>query len=187
MKDIYIMGIETSCDETSVAIVKNGREVLSNVINTQIKIHEKFGGVVPEIASRCHTEVINQIMKQALKDANITLDKIDSIAVTYGPGLVGALLVGVSYAKGLSFATEKPLIPVNHIVGHISANYISHKDLEPPFLSLIISGGHTYLVNVEDYNKFEILGKTRDDAIGEAFDKVARVVGLRVSRRTKSR
>ena len=168
MKDVYIMGIETSCDETSVAIVKNGREVLSNIINTQIPIHEKFGGVVPEIASRCHTEVINQIMKQALKEANLTLNEIDAIAVTYGPGLVGALLVGVSYAKGLSFATGKPLVPVNHIAGHICANYITHKDLKPPFLSLIISGGHTHLVEVIDYTKFKILGKTRDDAIGEA-------------------
>ncbi len=178
MEDIYIMGIETSCDETSVSIVKNGREVLSNVINSQIKIHEQYGGVVPEIASRCHTEVINQIMKQALMEAKITLENVSAIAVTYGPGLVGALLVGVSFAKGLSFATKKPLVPVNHIMGHISANYITHKDLKPPFLSLIISGGHTYLVDVQDYDKFEILGKTRDDAIGEAFDKVARVVGL---------
>ena len=182
MKDIYIMGIETSCDETSMAIVKNGREVLSNVINTQIKIHEKYGGVVPEIASRCHIEVINQIMKQALEEANLKLEQIDAIAVTKGPGLVGALLVGVSYAKGLSFATGKPLVPVNHIAGHICANYITHKDLKPPFIGLIISGGHTHLVNVKEYTKFEILGKTRDDAIGEAFDKVARVVGLRISR-----
>ena len=186
MKDIYIMGIETSCDETSVAIVKNGREVLSNVINTQIKIHEKYGGVVPEIASRCHIEVINQIMKQALEEANLKLEQIDAIAVTKGPGLVGALLVGVSYAKGLSFATGKPLVPVNHIAGHICANYITHKDLKPPFIGLIISGGHTHLVNVKDYTKFEILGKTRDDAIGEAFDKVARVVGLRISRWAQS-
>ena len=178
MKDIYIIGIESSCDETSIAIVKNGREVLSNVINSQINIHEKYGGVVPEIASRCHTEVINQLMKQALEEANLKLNDIDGIAVTYGPGLVGALLVGVSYAKGLSFATSKPLIPVNHIAGHICANYITHKELKPPFLSLIISGGHTHLVKVIDYTKFEILGKTRDDAIGEAFDKVARVVGL---------
>ncbi len=177
-KDIYIMGIESSCDETSIAIVKNGREVLSNVINSQIKIHTEYGGVVPEIASRCHTEVINSIMKQALKEAGITLEEVDGIAVTYGPGLVGALLVGVSYAKALSFATGKPLIAVNHIAGHISANYITYKELEPPFLCLIISGGHTYLVNVKDYNEFEILGKTRDDAVGEAFDKVARVVGL---------
>ena len=178
MKDILIMGIESSCDETSVSIVKNGREVLSNVINSQIKIHEAYGGVVPEIASRCHTEVINQIMKESLKEAKVSLDDIYAIAVTYGPGLVGALLVGVSYAKGLSFATGKPLVPVNHIEGHIAGNYITHKDLEPPFLCLIISGGHTHLVNVKNYNEFEILGKTRDDAIGEAFDKVARVVGL---------
>ncbi len=178
MKDIYIMGIESSCDETSVAIVKNGREILSNVINSQIKIHELYGGVVPEIASRCHTEVINEIMKESLKEANMKLEDIDGIAVTYGPGLVGALLVGVSYAKGLSFATNKPLIPVNHIEGHIAANYLTHKDLKPPFLCLIISGGHTHLVNVKDYTEFEVLGKTRDDAIGEAFDKVARVVGL---------
>ena len=178
MKDIYIMGIESSCDETSVAIVKNGREILSNVINSQIKIHELYGGVVPEIASRCHTEVINEIMKESLKEANMKLEDIDGISVTYGPGLVGALLVGVSYAKGLSFATNKPLIPVNHIEGHIAANYLTHKDLKPPFLCLIISGGHTHLVNVKDYTEFEVLGKTRDDAIGEAFDKVARVVGL---------
>lgn len=178
MKDIYIIGIESSCDETSVAIVKNGREILSNVINSQIKIHELYGGVVPEIASRCHTEVINEIMKESLKEANMKLEDIDGIAVTYGPGLVGALLVGVSYAKGLSFATNKPLIPVNHIEGHIAANYLTHKDLKPPFLCLIISGGHTHLVNVKDYTEFEVLGKTRDDAIGEAFDKVARVVGL---------
>ena len=178
MKDIYIMGIESSCDETSVAIVKNGREILSNVINSQIKIHELYGGVVPEIASRCHTEVINEIMKESLKEANMKLEDIDGIAVTYGPGLVGALLVGVSYAKGLSFATNKPLIPVNHIEGHIAANYLTHKELKPPFLCLIISGGHTHLVNVKDYTEFEVLGKTRDDAIGEAFDKVARVVGL---------
>ncbi len=178
MKDVLIMGIESSCDETSVAIVKNGREVLSNVINSQIKIHEEYGGVVPEIASRCHTEVINQIMKEALEKANVTLEDIDAISVTHGPGLVGALLVGVSYAKGLSFATGKPLVPVNHIEGHIAGNYITHKDLKPPFLCLIISGGHTHLVKVTDYNEFEILGKTRDDAVGEAFDKVARVVGL---------
>ena len=177
-KDIYIMGIESSCDETSISIVKNGREVLSNIINSQIDIHTEYGGVVPEIASRCHTEVINQVMKKALKEAGLTLDEIDGIAVTYGPGLVGALLVGVSYAKALSFATGKPLIAVNHINGHIAANFITHKNLEPPFLCLIISGGHTNLVRVKDYNDCEILGKTRDDAIGEAFDKVARVVGL---------
>lgn len=178
MKDILILGIESSCDETSVSVVKNGREVLSNVINSQINVHELYGGVVPEIASRMHTEVINGIMKEALKKAGCTLDDIDAIAVTEGPGLVGALLVGVSYAKGLSFATGKPLIAVNHIEGHIAGNYLTHKDLEPPFLCLIISGGHTHLVNVKSYTEFEILGKTRDDAIGEAFDKVARVVGL---------
>jgi len=172
------MGIESSCDETSVSIVKNGREVLSNCINSQIKIHEEYGGVVPEIASRCHTEVINGIMKEALKEAKVTLDDIDAIAVTQGPGLVGALLVGVSYAKGLSYVTKKPLIAVNHIEGHIAGNYLTHNELKPPFLCLIVSGGHTHLVNVKSYNDFEVLGKTRDDAIGEAFDKVARVVGL---------
>ena len=178
MRDTYIMGIESSCDETSIAVVKNGREVLSNVINSQIKIHEEYGGVVPEIASRCHTEVINQLMKESLKESRCTLDDIDAIAVTQGPGLVGALLVGVSYAKGLSYVTGKPLVAVNHIEGHIAGNYLTHKELIPPFICLIISGGHTHLVNVKSYNDFEILGKTRDDAIGEAFDKVARVVGL---------
>ena len=178
MKDILILGIESSCDETSVSIVKNGREVLSNVINSQIKVHELYGGVVPEIASRMHVEAINGITKEALKEANCTLEDIDAIAVTQGPGLVGALLVGVSYAKGLSLATGKPLVAVNHIEGHIAGNYLTYKELEPPFLCLIISGGHTHLVNVKSYNDFEILGKTRDDAIGEAFDKVARVVGL---------
>jgi len=178
MKDIITLGIESSCDETSVSIVKNGREVLSNCINSQIKIHEEYGGVVPEIASRCHTEVINGIMKEALKEAKVTLDDIDAIAVTQGPGLVGALLVGVSYAKGLSYVTKKPLIAVNHIEGHIAGNYLTHNELKPPFLCLIVSGGHTHLVNVKSYNDFEVLGKTRDDAIGEAFDKVARVVGL---------
>lgn len=178
MKDILVLGIESSCDETAAAVVKNGREVLSNVINSQIKIHEKFGGVVPEIASRSHTEVINQVVKQALKDANVSLEDIDVIAPTYGPGLVGALLVGVSYAKGLSFATNKPLVGVNHIEGHISANYITYKELEPPFICLVISGGHTHLINIKSYSDYQILGRTKDDAIGEAFDKVARVVGL---------
>lgn len=177
-KDIITLGIESSCDETSVAVVKNGREVLSDVINSQIKIHEKFGGVVPEIASRNHIEVISDVTKEALMEANIKYDDIDHIACTYGPGLVGALLVGVSYAKALSYAINKPLTPTNHIEGHIAANYITHKDLKPPFLCLIISGGHTHLVHIKDYNDFEILGKTRDDAIGEAFDKVARVIGL---------
>ena len=187
MKDIIVLGIETSCDETSVSVVKNGREVLSNVINSQIDIHTEYGGVVPEIASRCHTEVINQISKQALKEANVKLEDIDVIACTYGPGLVGALLVGVSYAKGLAFANNKPLVGVNHIEGHIAANYITYKDLKPPFLCLMMSGGNTQIVHVKDYCEFEVLGKTRDDAIGEAFDKVARVVGLRISRRTKGR
>ena len=177
-KDIYILGIESSCDETSVAVVKNGREVLSNVISSQIPIHEKFGGVVPEIASRNHVEAISNVTKKALKEANITLDQIDAIACTYGPGLVGALLVGVSYAKALSYACKKPLVGVNHIEGHIAANYITNKELKPPFLCAIVSGGHTHLVHIKDYREFEILGKTRDDAIGEAFDKVARVIGL---------
>ena len=178
MKDIVILGIESSCDETSCAIVKNGREVLSNVINTQIKIHEKFGGVVPEIASRNHVEAISNVVKQAIAEANVTFDDIDAVSCTYGPGLVGALLVGVSYAKALSFALRKPLIGTNHIEGHIAANYITHKELQPPMLCLVISGGHTHLVHIKDYKEFEILGKTRDDAIGEAFDKVARVIGL---------
>ncbi len=178
MKDIITLGIESSCDETSVAVVKNGREVLSNVISSQIKIHEKFGGVVPEIASRNHVEAISDVTKQALKEASIGYQDIDHIACTYGPGLVGALLVGVSYAKGLSYALNKPLTPTNHIEGHIAANYITYKELEPPFLCLIISGGHTHLVHIKDYHDFAILGKTRDDAIGEAFDKVARVIGL---------
>lgn len=175
---MLILGIETSCDETSVAVVEDGRRVLSNVINSQIKIHETYGGVVPEIASRCHIEAISGVTKEALKQAGVTLKDIDAISCTYGPGLVGALLVGVSYAKGLSYATGMPLIAANHIEGHIAANYITHPELKPPFLCLIISGGHTHLVHIKDYTHFEILGKTRDDAIGEAFDKVARVVGL---------
>ncbi len=178
MKDIIILGIESSCDETSVSIVKNGREVLSNVINTQISIHELYGGVVPEIASRNHVENISPVMKEALKEANIKINDIDAVACTYGPGLVGALLVGVSYAKALSYAANKPLIGVNHIQGHIAANYITYKDLKPPFLTLLISGGNTQLVLVKDYTEFEILGKTKDDAVGEAFDKIARVIGL---------
>lgn len=178
MKDILTLGIESSCDETSVSVVKNGREILSNVINSQISIHERFGGVVPEIASRNHVEAISDVTEKALKEAKITYKDIDHIACTYGPGLVGALLVGVSYAKGLSYAIQKPLTATNHIEGHIAANYITHKELEPPFLCLIISGGHTHLVHIKDYTHFEILGRTRDDAIGEAFDKVARVIGL---------
>jgi len=178
MEDKYILGIESSCDETSVAVVKNGRQVLSNIISSQVPIHEKFGGVVPEIASRNHIEAISNVTKKALKEANINLKNINAIAVTYGPGLVGALLVGLSYAKALSYASNIPLIGTNHIEGHIAANYITHKELKPPFIALIISGGHTHLVHIKDYKQFEILGKTRDDAIGEAFDKVARVIGL---------
>lgn len=184
MKDILVLGIESSCDETSVSVVKNGREVLSNVINSQIDIHTEYGGVVPEIASRCHTEVINQITRQALEEANVKMDDIDAVCPTYGPGLVGALLVGVSYAKGLAYANNKPLVGVNHLEGHIAANYITYKELKPPFLCLMMSGGNTQIVHVKDYCEFEVLGKTRDDAIGEAFDKVARVVRLRISRRT---
>ena len=178
MKDIIIMGIESSCDETSVSIVKNGREILSNITNTQISIHEKFGGVVPEIASRNHIEAISNVTKKALEVANIDFDNIDAIACTYGPGLVGALLVGVSYAKALSYSLNKPLIGVNHLKGHIAANYITHKDLKPPFLCMMMSGGNTQIIYVKDYCECEVLGKTRDDAIGEAFDKIARVIGL---------
>lgn len=178
MKDILVLGIESSCDETSVAVVKNGREVLSNVIDTQIKIHEKFGGVVPEIASRNHIEAISRVTKLALEQANVKFEDIDVIAPTYGPGLVGALLVGVSYGRGLAYALNKPLVGVNHLEGHISANYITHLDLEPPFLCMLTSGGNTQIVYVKDYCDMEVLGRTRDDAIGEAFDKVARVIGL---------
>mgnify|MGYP002798513959 FL=1 len=178
MRDIYTLGIESSCDETSVAIVKNGREILSNIIDTQIPIHEKYGGVVPEIASRNHIEAISRVTKKALEEANISFEQIDAITPTYGPGLVGALLVGLSYAKALSFAINKPLVGVNHIQGHIAANYITYKELEPPFLCMMMSGGNTQIIQVKDYTEFEVLGKTRDDAIGEAFDKVARVVGL---------
>lgn len=178
MKDIVVLGIESSCDETSAAVVVNGRKVLSNVINSQIDIHTLYGGVVPEIASRCHVEVINQVVKEALKQANMRIDDIDVICCTYGPGLVGALLVGVSYAKGLSYAANKPLVGVNHIAGHIAANYITYPELEPPFLCLIISGGHTHLVKINDYTDYEIIGRTKDDAIGESYDKVARVIGL---------
>ncbi len=177
-KDIITLGIESSCDETSVALVKNGRKILSNVIDTQIPIHEKYGGVVPEIASRNHIEAISRVTKKALLEANITFNDIDVIAPTYGPGLVGALLVGLSYAKALSFAINKPLVGVNHIQGHIAANYITYKELEPPFICVMTSGGNTQIIYVKDYTEFEVLGKTRDDAIGEAFDKVARVVGL---------
>ncbi len=176
--EIKILAIESSCDETAAAVVVNGRNVRSNVISTQIPLHTLYGGVVPEIASRKHIERINQVVKQALSDAGETLGTIDAIAVTYGPGLVGALLVGVAEAKAIAFAAKKPLIGVHHIEGHISANYIENKDLEPPFLCLVVSGGHTHLVRVCDYGKYEILGRTRDDAAGEAFDKVARAIGL---------
>ncbi|WP_288887620.1 tRNA (adenosine(37)-N6)-threonylcarbamoyltransferase complex transferase subunit TsaD [uncultured Eubacterium sp.] len=173
-----ILAIESSCDETAAAVVEDGRKVLSSVISSQISIHTKFGGVVPEIASRKHIENINPVIRQALSDANLTLDEVDAIAVTYGPGLVGALLVGVAEAKAIAYATNKPLIGVHHIEGHISANYIENQDLEPPFICLVVSGGHTHLVVVKNYGEYEILGKTRDDAAGEAFDKVARAVGL---------
>lgn len=178
MKDINILGIESSCDETAAAVVRNGRELLSNVISSQIDTHTKFGGVVPEVASRKHIEVVNSVIEEALEKAGMTLDDIDAIGVTYGPGLVGALLVGLQYAKGLSYSTNKPLIGVNHIEGHISANFIEHKELQPPFVCLVVSGGHTFIVNMEDYGKFEVLGQTRDDAAGEAYDKIARAIGL---------
>ena len=177
-QDVIILAIESSCDETAAAVVKNGREVLSNVISSQIDLHTLYGGVVPEIASRKHIEKINQVVEQALSDASVTWDDITAIAVTYGPGLVGALLVGVSFAKALAFALKKPLIGVHHIEGHISANYIENKELEPPFMCLVVSGGHSHLVKVKDYGEYEILGRTRDDAAGEAFDKVARAIGL---------
>ena len=176
--DIYILAIESSCDETAAAVVKNGRSVLSNIISSQIDLHTLYGGVVPEIASRKHIEKINQVIEEALKTAQVSMEDIDAIAVTYGPGLVGALLVGVSAAKALAFATGKPLIGVHHIEGHISANYIENTNLEPPFMSLVVSGGHSHLVVVKDYGEYEIIGRTRDDAAGEAFDKVARAIGL---------
>ncbi|EOS68223.1 glycoprotease/Kae1 family metallohydrolase [Lachnospiraceae bacterium MD308] len=177
-KSILILAIESSCDETAAAVVKNGREVLSNVISSQIALHTLYGGVVPEIASRKHIEKINQVIETALSEAGAELADIDAIGVTYGPGLVGALLVGVAEAKAIAYAAKKPLIGVHHIEGHIAANYIEHPELEPPFLSLVVSGGHTHLVRVEDYGKFDIIGRTRDDAAGEAFDKVARAIGL---------
>lgn len=176
--DKLILGIESSCDETAASVVKNGTEILSNVINTQIEIHKIYGGVVPEIASRKHIESIDAVVNEALKSAGVGFSDIDAIAVTYGPGLVGALLVGVSFAKGLSYALKKPLVPVHHIRGHIMANFLAHKELKPPFVSLVASGGHSHIVLVKDYTDFEILGRTRDDAAGEAFDKIARVIGL---------
>lgn len=175
---VRILSIESSCDETSVAVVENGRNVLSNIISSQIDIHTRFGGVVPEVASRNHILSINPLIDKALKDAGVTLDDIDAIAVTQGAGLVGALLVGVTAAKALAYATKKPLIAVNHIKGHVAANFVEHKDLQPPFACLIVSGGHTAIVKVDSYTTFKLIGSTQDDAIGEAFDKVARVVGL---------
>ncbi len=177
-EDVYILAIESSCDETAAAVVKNGRTVLSNVISSQIDLHTLYGGVVPEIASRKHIEKINQVVEQALEEAKMKLEDVTAVAVTYGPGLVGALLVGVAHAKALAFAAQKPLVGVHHIEGHISANYIEHKELKPPFACLVVSGGHTHLVVVKDYGEYEIVGKTCDDAAGEAFDKVARAIGL---------
>ena len=178
MSEKVILGIESSCDETAAAVVIDGRKVVSNVIASQIETHKKFGGVVPEVASRMHIEAVDWVVKAALKEANMTLDNIDAIGVTYGPGLVGALLVGLQYGKGLAIGSGKPLIPVNHIQGHICANFITHNDLKPPFISLVVSGGHTFIVYVKDYNEFEVIGQTRDDAAGEAYDKVARALGL---------
>ena len=177
-KEIKILAIESSCDETAAAVIRNGREVLSNVISSQIELHKLYGGVVPEIASRKHIEKVNQVIQAALDEAKMTLDDMDAIGVTYGPGLVGALLVGVAEAKAIAYAKKLPLVGVHHIEGHISANYIEHPDLEPPFICLVVSGGHTHLVRVKDYGTYEILGRTRDDAAGEAFDKVARAIGL---------
>lgn len=177
-KIINILAIESSCDETAASVVRNGREVLSNVISSQIEIHKKFGGVVPEVASRKHIENISSVVKEAMEEANVSVDDIDAIAVTYGPGLVGALLIGINYAKALAYAWNKPLIGINHIEGHISANYIEDKSLEPPFACLVVSGGHTHLVYVEDYGKYEVMGRTRDDAAGEAYDKIARALNL---------
>lgn len=177
-KDIVILAIESSCDETSAALVRNGRDVLSNIISSQISVHKKFGGVVPEVASRKHIENISDVIDTALSEAGLKLDDIQGVAVTYGPGLVGALLIGLTTAKALAFARKLPLIGVNHIEGHIYANFIQHKDLEPPFVCLVASGGHSHIVNVVDYGKYEIMGMTRDDAAGEAFDKIARALGL---------
>ncbi len=177
-KDVLVLAIESSCDETAASVVRNGREVLSNIISSQIALHTLYGGVVPEIASRKHIEKINQVIETALSEAGVTLEEIDAVGVTYGPGLVGALLVGVAEAKAIAYAAKKPLIGVHHIEGHIAANYIEHKELEPPFFCLVVSGGHSHLVQVKDYGQFEIIGRTRDDAAGEAFDKVARAIGL---------
>ncbi|MEG0371893.1 MAG: tRNA (adenosine(37)-N6)-threonylcarbamoyltransferase complex transferase subunit TsaD [Clostridium sp.] len=178
MKDIITLGIESSCDETSASIVKNGREVLSNIISSQIDIHKKFGGVVPEVASRKHIEAISNVIDEAITAAGIEYDDVDVFASTYGPGLVGALLVGLSTAKAMALSMKKPFVGVNHIEGHISANYIEHKELVPPFITLVVSGGHSHLVHVKDYGKYEVLGRTRDDAAGEAYDKISRALGL---------
>ena len=178
MKDVFVLGIESSCDETAAAVVKNGRQVLSNVISSQIVIHRKFGGVVPEIASRKHIENIMPVIDEALSQAGVKLEDIDAVAVTYGPGLVGALLVGLCAAKSLAWALDKPFIGVNHLEGHVFANFLNDRELEPPFMALVVSGGHTALLKVKDYNEFELLGQSRDDAAGEAFDKIARVMGL---------
>lgn len=176
--NVTILAVETSCDETSAAVVRNGRQVLSNVISSQIDIHKKFGGVVPEVASRKHIESINIVIQQALDEAKVTSDDLDAIGVTYGPGLVGALLVGINSSKALSYAWQKPLIAVNHIEGHIHANFLENQELEPPFVCLVVSGGHSHLVYVENYGEYEVLGRTRDDAAGEAYDKIARALGL---------
>lgn len=178
MKDIMTLGIESSCDETSASVVKNGREVLSNIISSQIDIHKKFGGVVPEVASRKHVEAISNVIEEAITEAGIKYEDVDIIASTYGPGLVGALLVGLSTAKAMALSMNKPFVGVNHIEGHISANYIEHRDLKPPFVTLVVSGGHSHLVYVKDYNEYEILGRTRDDAAGEAYDKISRALDL---------
>lgn len=178
MERKIVLAIESSCDETAAAVVVNGREVLSNIIATQIETHKAYGGVVPEVASRIHIESIDEVVKRALDEAKVTLDEVDVIGVTYGPGLVGALLVGLQYAKGLAYSTGKPLVGVNHIEGHICANYIEHKDLKPPFVSLVVSGGHTFIVHVKDYGVYDVIGQTRDDAAGEAYDKIARALGL---------
>ena len=175
---MLILGIESSCDETAAAVVEDGRRVLSNVIASQVEEHRKYGGVVPEIASRRHAEAISGVVRQALSDAGVTLQDIDGIAVTYAPGLIGALLVGVSFAKGLALATGKPLIPVHHLRSHIAANYLAHEELKPPFLCLVVSGGHSHIVQVEDYTKFKVIGRTRDDAAGECYDKAARAMGM---------
>lgn len=177
-KTINILAIESSCDETAASVVRNGREILSNIISSQIEIHKKYGGVVPEVASRKHIENISGVVREALEESKLGIDDIDAIAVTYGPGLVGALLIGINYAKSLAYAWDKPLIGVNHIEGHISANYIEDKSLEPPFMCLVVSGGHTHLVYVEDYGKYEVMGRTRDDAAGEAYDKISRALNL---------